>query len=198
VSGPRFPGYDVLSERESWDEATRAAIEQRLRVRCEPAFFDKDAEATCRALLARLLGDPPTPVFEQLDERLALGITDGYRYEEMPPDAEAWRVSLRELDRLAQERHQRRFHELTPESQDALLAGVKQSECLGPLPMHRLWTLWMRYACAAYYSHPHSWSEIGFGGPAYPRGYKNLGVDRREPWEVADAHPGDDARQKRA
>jgi len=31
-----------------------------------------------------------------------------------------------------------------------------------------------------------AWNEIGFGGPAYPRGYKNIGIDAREPWEVAD------------
>ena len=41
----------------------------------------------------------------------------------------------------------------------------------------------MRYACTAFYSHPWAWNEIGFGGPAYPRGYKNIGLDRREPWE---------------
>jgi hypothetical protein len=50
----------------------------------------------------------------------------------------------------------------------------------------RVWGLWTRYACTAYYSHPSAWNEIGFGGPAYPRGYLNLGVDRREKWEVAD------------
>ena len=34
--------------------------------------------------------------------------------------------------------------------------------------------------------------RIGFPGPAYPRGYKNAGVDAREPYEVADAYPADD------
>ncbi len=34
-----------------------------------------------------------------------------------------------------------------------------------------------------------AWQEIGFPGPAYPRGYKNIGIDRREPFEVRDAHP---------
>jgi hypothetical protein len=29
-------------------------------------------------------------------------------------------------------------------------------------------------------------------GPAYPRGYKNIGLDAREPFEVADASPGAD------
>jgi hypothetical protein len=36
------------------------------------------------------------------------------------------------------------------------------------------------------------WNEIGFGGPAHPRGYENLGVAKPEPFEVADARPHDD------
>ena len=43
--------------------------------------------------------------------------------------------------------------------------------------------------CTAFYSHPAAWNEIGFAGPAYPRGYKNLGVDRREPFEVPTRAP---------
>jgi hypothetical protein len=31
---------------------------------------------------------------------------------------------------------------------------------------------------------------MGFDGPAYPRGYKNLGVDRLEGFEVRDHRPG--------
>jgi hypothetical protein len=50
----------------------------------------------------------------------------------------------------------------------------------------RVFDLWMRYACTAFFSHPWSWNEIGFGGPAYPRGYANLGIDRREHWEVQE------------
>jgi hypothetical protein len=60
------------------------------------------------------------------------------------------------------------------------------------LPAARVWSLWTRYAATAFYAHPWAWNEIGFGGPAYPRGYKNLGLDRRESWEVADVHPDRD------
>ena len=200
MSGPRFPGYNVLDQRDSWDPVTRAVVDARLRPREGQAFFTEDEEPTCRALLNRLLAndtDPELPVFEQLDRRLALGTTDGFRYEDMPRDEDAWRISLHELDRLAQQRHRSRFHELTTDRQTALLHEVHDSECLGPLPVRRLWSLWMRYGCAAFYSHPDSWSEIGFGGPAYPRGYRNAGLDRREPWEVADAHPERDPERRR-
>ena len=54
-----------------------------------------------------------------------------------------------------------------------------------------MWSLWTRYACTAFYSHPAAWAEIGFPGPAYPRGYKNAGVGKLEPFEVRDARPAD-------
>ena len=37
-----------------------------------------------------------------------------------------------------------------------------------------------------YYAHPWAWDEIGFGGPAYPRGYMRLEHGKPEPWEVEE------------
>ena len=37
---------------------------------------------------------------------------------------------------------------------------------------------------SAYYSHPWVWSEIGYAGPAYPRGYMRVELDLTEPWEA--------------
>ncbi len=53
--------------------------------------------------------------------------------------------------------------------------------------MTHAWSVVMRAILAAFYSHPWAWNEIGFGGPAYPRGYMRLGVGQKEPWEVEDA-----------
>ena len=61
-------------------------------------------------------------------------------------------------------------------------AGRRSSGTGSPAPMSG--SLWTRYACTAFYSHPWAWNEIGFGGPAYPRGYQALGVGKLEHWEV--------------
>jgi hypothetical protein len=50
----------------------------------------------------------------------------------------------------------------------------------------------MRMTLSAFYSHPWAWNEIGFGGPAYPRGYMRLGgatgpASVREPFETRGA-----------
>ncbi|SAK99952.1 hypothetical protein AWB80_07759 [Caballeronia pedi] len=51
--------------------------------------------------------------------------------------------------------------------------------------------------CGAYYSHPRAWSEIGFGGPANPHDYVRMVFDRRDPWEAAEAKPGQEERAEK-
>ena len=58
------------------------------------------------------------------------------------------------------------------------------------LNVARAWSVVMRGALGAFYSHPWAWNEIGFGGPAYPRGYIRMGVGDhrgREPHEGEEA-----------
>lgn len=178
----RFPGYDVLDQKDHWDAQTRRVVEERLEPARGLRFFKAQEEPACRALLSALVGagrDSGIPIFEMVDSRLAGGATDGWRYDDMPPDAEAWRRSLTELVRID-------FASQSEGTQLALLESIRTSGRFAGMPAARLWGLWMRYACTAFYSHPSAWSEIGFGGPAYPRGYKNMGLDRREPWEVSE------------
>ena len=52
----------------------------------------------------------------------------------------------------------------------------------------------MRSVLSAFYSHPWAWNEIGFGGPAYPRGYARLEAGQRESWEGAAAFERDPAK----
>ena len=54
-----------------------------------------------------------------------------------------------------------------------------------------VWSLWTRFACTAFYSHPWAWNEIGFPGLAYPRGYLNPGINARENFETGDHRPAD-------
>jgi hypothetical protein len=161
----------------------------RLDPQPELSFFTPAEQATASALFDQLLAqfdEPKVPVLQMVDHRLALDETDGWMYEDMPEDRDAWRISLAALDEDAQKAYGERFHELAAERQCALIHGVQDaSEWHGHAAGH-VWSLWTRYACAAYYSHPWAWNEIGFGGPAYPRGYKATGIGKRERWEVAD------------
>lgn len=195
--GDRFPGFDVLGEVGTWDAVTAGVVLSRLAPPPPLRFFDPGEEAVGRALVDQLLGqrdEPRVPVLEVIDARLAEAQTDGWHYADMPEDGQAWRDSLHALDRDATGRFGSGFPELGWARQADLVDAVQragEADWHG-MPAARVWSLWTRYAASAFYAHPWAWNEIGFGGPAYPRGYKNLGLDRREPWEVPDAHPDRD------
>ena len=185
----RFDGFDVLSEVRRWDLATAGVVLARISPDRELRFFTKDEEPTARALFDLLLGqhdEPKVPVTEMVDVRLKAGETDGWRYEDMPEDGDAWHQGLNALDEEARERFGRRFHELDVDDQGGLVQEVQDAKEWRGFNAKHLWSLWTRYACAAFYSHPWAWNEIGFGGPAYPRGYKNMGIDAREEWETTE------------
>ncbi len=187
----RVPGFDVLGEVLRWDEVT-AGVVLRPRGPARPLrFFTEDEEAAATALFDRLLdqdGEPRVPVLWMVDERLTKNETDGWHYADMPPDREAWHRTLCHLDDDALERFDRHFGELGIDEQGALVQAVQDlsGDDWHGLPAKHVWSLWTRYAATAFYAHPWAWNEIGFGGPAYPRGYKNLGVDAREGWEVPE------------
>ena len=186
----RFAGYDVLRQRPTWDAVTAGVVLRRLGPPQPLRFFTPAEEATATALVDHLLGqwdEPKVPVLAMIDERLTEGSTDGWHYADMPSDEDAWRSTLSSLDVDATAAHPHGFAEITREQQAAVIQAVQDRAGDGAswhgLPASHVWSLWTRYACTAFYAHPWAWNEIGFGGPAYPRGYKNAGLDKREPWE---------------
>ncbi|HVX21406.1 MAG TPA: gluconate 2-dehydrogenase subunit 3 family protein [Acidimicrobiales bacterium] len=192
---PRFPGFDVTRQARTWDPVTRAVVLRRLDRPGPLRFFSAHEAETARALTDRLLAQDPdhrVPVVEVVDGRLARGAGDGYRYADLPEDGEAWRRSLVALDDDARAAHGADFCDLDRGAQmDLVEERARDDGDWHGLPASRVFSLWMRYAAGAFYAHPAAWNEIGFGGPAYPRGYKNLGLGRREPWEVPGADAAD-------
>ena len=197
----RFPGYDVLAKRRSpsWNEKTRRVIDERLSLPREPRFLTADEWSTLEALCDRILPQPrtrpPVPLAAMIDTRLLEDRRDGYRHHRLPPLREAWRRGLRAIDAEAQQRHGRGFHALANDEQDSLLRAAQYGELSHPT--------WNGMECAvffakrllldivtSYYAHPTAWNEIGFGGPASPRGYVRMDFDRRDPWEAAEAKAG--------
>jgi hypothetical protein len=197
ADGTRFPGFDPAAQATHWDPVTAGVVLGRLGRPPDIRYFTPAQEATATALCDQLLGQDSArivPVTAMIDARLAEAQTDGWRYADLPEDGQAWRDSLGYLDADARAKFGSGFAELTAADQRAVIQAVQD---LGSGEWHGLnaahiWSLWTRYACTAFYSHPAAWTEAGFPGPAYPRGYKNAGIDRREPFEVADVRPSAD------
>jgi hypothetical protein len=206
----RYPGYDVLKKRNSpsWNEQTRTVIDKRLAVDGnERRFFTGKEWLTLRALCDRIVPQTvvrarPVPLAAMIDAKLFTAGGDGYRYAELPPMREAWRGGLAALDAEAQKLYRRCFHDLGAIEQDAILTDVQNGavrarEWHGLSPKSFFTKRVLHDIVSAYYSHPTAWNEIGFGGPASPRGYVRMNFDRRDPWEAAEARPGREVQARR-
>ena len=198
----RYPGYDVLAKRHtpSWNEPTRRVVDRRLAIPREPRVLTADEYATVTAIADRMTPQPrnrpPVPVAALIDNKLHRNIQEGYRAPGMPQEREAWRQGLSALDAEAQAAYGAPFRALSAPLQDTLLTRLQSGElhhqAWGGMPPKTFFKQRVAHDVAnAYWSHPTAWNEVGWGGPASPRGYVRMGYDERDPWEAAEAKPGD-------
>lgn len=204
----RYPGYDVLSKRDtlSWNDPTRRVIETRLSIADEPHFFHHDEwqilKAICQCIVPQPATRAPVPIAALVDRKMADNQLDGFRHANMPTMREAWRRGLAALDATARKLHGKRFHDIDITARNELLKALQQGKLDGPewggMPTHIFFSQRLvKDILEAYYSHPVSWNEIGFGGPASPRGYVRMNFNMRDPWEAMEAVPGhEDAARK--
>lgn len=199
----RYPDYDVLDNADNWDRTTREVVTKRLDAPRPLRFFSAQEEPTLRAfcdVTTAQDAEPRVPVAEMVDDKLAAGRLDGYRYADMPRDPETWRLVLRGLDETARGRYGKHaFAGADAQTQEAIVAALAQGSLSGgawdELNVSRAWSVCMRAILAAFYSHPWAWNEIGYGGPAYPQGYMRLGpTGVREPHERPGATSEDPVR----
>jgi hypothetical protein len=190
-----YPGYSTLGQQMAWDETTRKTVIGRVTISPPIRFFSSEEAQLLTAIIERVLpqddrtGDKTIPILPVIDERLAKNALNGFRYEDMPPDQEAYRLGLTAINDMAVERFGGPFVSLTVHRQELILKSIHDGEPEPPhpiwmrMPVHRFWALLMEDCVTAYYAHPWAWDEVGFGGPAYPRGYMRLENGLPEPWE---------------
>jgi hypothetical protein len=180
----RYPDFDVMEHRRHWDPVTRELLEQRVGSPPPPRFFAEGERRTLGAFLDAVLAqdaEPRVPVLAMVDAKLAEGKLDGFRFEDMPEDGETWRAVAAALEGFA---------ERSAEEQRQIVGAFADGELPGlELNVSRAWGVVMRAALSEFYSHPWAFNEIGFRGPAYPRGYmrRNMGPTGVEPDEPVEA-----------
>jgi hypothetical protein len=189
----RYPDYDVLAEADHWDETTRRVVLDRVENVPAITFFG-DAEArTLRAfcdVATAQDSEPRIPVLAYIDQKLAQGKRDGWQFYDLPDDDEVWRRVARGLDEEARRQSFASYADAALEAQVGIVHRFSKGELHGgvwdTLNVSRAFSVVMRYVAQAFYGHPWAWNEIGFGGPAYPRGYAAFGnpdLGEREHWE---------------
>ncbi|HEU0192957.1 MAG TPA: gluconate 2-dehydrogenase subunit 3 family protein [Gaiellales bacterium] len=190
----RYPDFDVLGEAAHWDEETRRVVMGRVEQVPERRFFSEPEFATlgtfCDDVMAQD-SDPRIPVLSYVDEKLDQGKLDGYQYATMPDDRDTWRLVARGLDEAVQLAGHDSYavapEELREQTIDAFAEGKLAGGAWEELDTKRAFSVLMRAILSAFYAHPWAWNEIGFGGPAYPRGYARMGVGHSEAWEGQEA-----------
>jgi hypothetical protein len=191
-----YPGFSTLAQQKFWDEATRRKVLERVHEIPPIRFFTPTQADLLEAMVAHILPqddrapDRRVPIVPNIDARLYKGRIHGYRFAKMPPDGDAYRLGFQAIEQIASHSYGRTFQSLTWGEQDELLKSVHDakpkagaSEIWERMAIHRYWALVVQDCLESYYAHPWAWDEIGFGGPAYPRGYMRLEHGEAEPWE---------------
>ncbi len=190
-----YPGFSTLAQQKFWDAKTREVVLDRVINVPEIRFFSRQEARLLKAVCDRILPQDDRdeahriPIVPQIDKRLYENSHDGYRYEDMPPDRDAFRLGLRAIEEIALNEYRLGFLDIGPREQEVILRSLHDGkpsaghEIWKRMPVHRFWMLLVSDCADAYYSHPWAWDEIGFGGPAYPRAYMRLERGEPEPWE---------------
>jgi len=196
----RYPNYNVLDKWSSpdWDDQTREVVRKRLEEVPPIRFFTQEEARTLAAVAERIVPQPDrgegekVPVVPWIDEKLLKDERDGYRYEELPPQREAWRLGLAGIDETAQALFAgKSFVELEPLSQDVVLEHVARGDAPGAawesIPPARFFKSVLCITIVKiYYSHPIAWNEIGYSGPSSPRGHVRKWEGGVDPWEAQE------------
>jgi len=200
----RYPDFDVFDAVDTWDHATLAVVQARMGLAGKGLrFFTPAEEPTLRAFCDTCVAqdaEPRVAVAEFVDDKLAADRLDGYQYADMPDDRQTWRLVLQGLDEAARTGYGTdSFAEAERGARDAIVDDLAHGKLSGgaweQVNVSRAWSVCMRMILSGFYSHPWAWNEIGFGGPAYPRGYMRLGpVSSLEPFETPGATQRDAAR----
>jgi hypothetical protein len=190
----RYPDFDVLAEAAHWDEVTRRVVLARVEDVPPIRFFTADEAQTLEAFCDTVMAqdsEPRIPVLAFVDDKLHTDRLDGFQYASMPDDRDTWRLVARGLDEQARQAGHADFAEGPTGVRIDIVARLHRAEVHGGVEVvpdaALAWKVVMRAILSAFYAHPWSWNEIGFGGPAYPRGYARLGIGRHEAWEREEA-----------
>ncbi|MGH9466643.1 MAG: gluconate 2-dehydrogenase subunit 3 family protein [Terriglobales bacterium] len=190
-----YPGYSTLEQQAFWDAATRETVLKRLESPGPLRFFSPAEAERLQAVCDRILPQDDRPkdcrihIVPGIDQRLAEGRGPGYRYAKMPPDPDAYRMGLRGIEEISLQLYTRPFLDLGNRERDAVLFTLHDANppaavsVFQRMPVHHFWLMLVNDVVEIYYAHPWAWDEIGFGGPAYPRGYMRLENGQPEPWE---------------
>lgn len=179
----------TLLATEHVTDATRQALSERLNAPLQlPTFFSADEFALLQAICARLIPQDnrlePIDIVGGIDQRLTQNKTNGWRYDVMPADGDAYKQGLAGIEESAQVLFKQSFHQLSDDQQDKVISLVQNGDAPGAtwqtLPAVRFFEELLAEAVENYYSHPLAQEEIGYVGMADLPNWQPIGLNQLE------------------
>ncbi|MBP1931141.1 gluconate 2-dehydrogenase subunit 3 family protein [Ammoniphilus resinae] len=190
-----YPDFNVLNAEEHWDPHTREIVDKRLETQTffPPQFLTEQEIETLFHLCSVLLDDQRKPVIafvvHHFDSTLKASIGESQRKIGVPEQSVLIRGGLTLLNQVCNERYGGAFHTIDENLKIQVVGELMQGNLSVPsnaqsVPAKDFADKILSVSVAAYYSHPTIWSEIGYAGPAYPRGYVRSELGLTDPWEA--------------
>ncbi|MFC5451106.1 gluconate 2-dehydrogenase subunit 3 family protein [Paenibacillus aestuarii] len=188
-----YPSFDVMKEQDEWDDHTQTIVTSRLNLKISYHFLTAAETEILRLICSILVNDQRPEVLDfilsHIDQTLHQSPGESQRKANVPHAAALVRSGLQAIDQGARMTYNSSFSDLDTQRQIQYLERISESlaepqDAWRNIPQEDLFKKLMQLTVEAYCSHPSVWSEIGYAGPAYPRGYVRTGLGQLDPWEA--------------
>jgi hypothetical protein len=184
-----YPDYDVLAEWDEWDQTTQSVLKHRLS-QSGTSFFNEDEKDIVLALLPIFfpshLGEISINALSLFDERCQS--MTGFPLGSSMKKADIIRAGLGSVCKQTFDQYRKPFSKLEVSDQTLLVKNIEKNigykNCWQDVSPHLFFKTVMEELVPIVYSDPSIWSKIGYGGPAYPRGYYVFGPKQFDKWEA--------------
>lgn len=188
-----YPDYNVMALSEEWDSHTKEIVKKRLGPFPEYKFLTEKEAEYLKIIARHIVYDYREDIIEWVvhyfDQKLQSPIGEGQRKEKVPAEQELIRKGLMALEHLSRLSYGKEFGQLEVAQQFQILASLQKGQAAripewSQVPQKELFNKLAGEIAAAFYSHPQIWSEIGYGGPVYPKSYVRIEFGLIDPWEA--------------
>ncbi len=181
-----------MREKDQWDDHTREIVEKRLQQK-EYQQLSLSESILLTHICAQLLDETRDPILhfvvQHFDTQLGSNIGESERKVNVPKASILIHEGLPAIDQYATRTYGMQYAALPDRDKRTILMQMMNNQITLSadgisIPAVDLFNKLQKQAVDAYYSHPTIWSEIGYAGPAYPRGYVRSELGQRDPWEA--------------
>lgn len=177
-----------MDEKKHWDEYTRRIVEKRVSPNVK---FTDEMDQLLYDVCSILLDESRPAILQfvvsHFKEKFSSNIGEAQRKKSFPKEKLLIYEGLQAIETYCIQAHNQVFHALDEDQKKEIIKkftegaiplkiqGITSQDCFKTL---------LPEAVSAFYSHPEIWSEIGYAGPAYPRGYVRTELGLSDAWEA--------------